>query len=159
MQSSFNNNSNSKQKSGVLQHSNASLPSSSVNNDNVRVKRTPLFTTYTGLVFLGALLRALYYGIPWTTWGVQFNPTADMTRYTEEWWMLYTSLWMYACGEAAFYASFVVLVAFWAAVCDDRDYVSSRLLLALIGGYAVFTLTCDVLGLQQIDANHVVEPI
>ena len=99
---------------------------------------TRLYTLYTRLVCMGSLLRVVYFGIPDWVWGVPFVPT-NFVRFGHAWWGNFVSFVVLMCmGNVFFYLSFVLLVYYWASVCEDSKAVPARLFKVVTGTFIAF---------------------
>lgn len=102
--------------------------------------QTRLFTLYTRFVCGGSLLRVVYFGVPDTWWGTNFVPS-NYEKFSGPWWgNLATFLGFFCVANLLFDATFVLLVYYWASVCEDADALPIRVFSALVSTFILMYL-------------------
>lgn len=112
--------------------------------------QTALYKYYTRLVMAGALLRSVYFCVPWSAFAATFQPSNTATFSLGWWSTLVSFLGLLSVANALFYSTFVILVYYWSQVCDDANALGKKLFWTLGVTYAafhifiaIFFVSCD----------------
>ena len=102
-----------------------------------RAEHTKLFTLYSRLVAVGSFLRLCYFGIPQTVYGVSFVP-GNFHTFSSAWWgNLFAFIGLLCSGNLFMDGTFVLLVYYWASVCDDEGALPARVFTIVVSSIAL----------------------